>query len=422
MKKAIFTIVAKNYIGLAKILEQSIHATNDDFTFYIFVVDKFEGGHPSDLPDNVKFVEETVDISPRLWQEMAFKYDITEFCTSLKPFCFQYLMAHGFDAVIYFDPDIYVFSSLDSIFNDLQTYDMVLTPQVALIHTHYEGELPEWAMNVNGIFNLGFCAIKRSSVSQEILKWWGTRLIDNAFADRSVGNFTDQKWMDWMPALLGNDRLKISHNLGMNMAPWNYFERKLSLDGSILKVSPRGSNAGEECQPLVFFHFAGYDYQQLKEGHIVRKRIETLQNYPDISLAVGIYSKTIMAERAKFDKYITCPYSYNQFADGSPILSFHRRIYHGLLLEKQEMGNPFSIGKGTFHEALRKRGMLTNEKIDKLNQRNMPNIQKKRRMLALFYSCLYRLIGYKRYVLFVKSLYNYCRPELHTFLISIKKK
>ena len=58
--------------------------------------------------------------------------------------------------------------------------------------------------------------------------------------------------------------------------------------------------------------------------------------------------------------------------------------------------------------------------MDQLTQRNISNIDKKREQIAILFKMLYWVLGYKRYSLFVKSLYNYCRPEMHTFLV--KKK
>jgi rRNA processing protein Gar1 len=66
---------------------------------------------------------------------------------------------------------------------------------------------------------------------------------------------------------------------------------------------------------------------------------------------------------------------------------------------------------------LQEKGMVIAENTDKLSQRNISNIDKKRKQIGRLFSLLYKVMGYKRYMLFVKSLYNYCRPELHTFLI-----
>ena len=58
--------------------------------------------------------------------------------------------------------------------------------------------------------------------------------------------------------------------------------------------------------------------------------------------------------------------------------------------------------------------------IDKISKQTMGGLRDKEKKENFFFSVLYRIFGYKRYVLFLKSLYFYCRPELHTFLI--KKK
>ena len=420
MKKCAFTIVAKNYIGLAQILEHSIKAQHDDVDFWIFVADEMENSHQLNC-QRIIFAKQSLGYDAETWTSMAFKYDLTEFCTTIKPACFQHLMALGYDHLIYFDPDIYVFSPLTDIFHWLDQYHMVLTPQVRNIHVDYPGEHPEWAMNVNGIFNLGFCAVRNSPLIADIMQWWRTRLIDNSFADRSVGNFTDQKWMDWMPALLGTERLYVSRHLGMNMAPWNFFERRLFMDGNRIMVANRQVYSPDESQPLVFLHFAGYDYQQLKKGVVARKRIETLKDYDDIHLAADIYSQALVREQHLFDNFINQTYSYATYENGEQIASFHRRLYHGMLLNGQNMSNPFATGSGSFYQAIKKRGMTGHAPVDRLSRSTISNIEGKRKMIALLFSILYRLIGYKRYVPFVKSLYDYCRPEFHTFLIKKPK-
>jgi hypothetical protein len=274
-------------------------------------------------------------------------------------------------------------------------------------------------MNVNGIFNLGFCGIKNDEWGSRVVTWWQERLRDQAFADRSVGQFTDQKWMDWMPALLAN-RLCVLQSLGMNMAPWNYFERQLHQDSEgIIRVTYRSTDIPQRDDRLIFVHFAGYDYAKLKQGIIERKRIEDLKDYDDLALVNNIYRDAIVANANVFDTFITQPYSYATYDNGDPIASFHRRLYHGL---ENLPENPFSTGIGTFHEAISKRGMIIKERIDNVSRRNIDGLEKKRQMLAKFYSLLFRLMGYKRYVMFLKSLYFYCRPELHAFLINFKKR
>lgn len=416
MNLACFTIVAKNYIGLAKILEKSLKRHNPDVNFHIFVSDETNENYCNQ--PNIHIGKQELGYNNCQWTEMSFKYDLTEFCTAIKPAAFQYLFDQGYDKVIYFDPDIYIFSSLNPIFEILDSYSVCLTPQIAGVHIDYEGELPEWAMNVNGIFNLGFCAMRKDKTTDILLKWWRKRLINDAFIDRSIGDFTDQKWMDWVPGFIGSAELYVSHNLGMNLAPWNYFERKIIFQNGEYKVSFRNEkNMTAKQDKLIFVHFAGYDYAKLKVGFISRKRIGDLNEYKDIQLITNVYRDAIKANAILFDSYIKEPYTYAYFDNGKMIQSFHRRLYNGIDKSKRPK-NPFSTSKGSFYYILKSKGMISAENLDRFTQRNMPNMDKKRHLIALLFKILYRLMGYRRYVLFVKSLYNYCRPELHTFLIN----
>lgn len=417
MKQCAFTIVAKNYIGLGQILGKSLRKHNPEVDFRIYVSDEFDA-IPDNLPKEVIIAKDVItDITPEQWRDMSFKYDLTEFCTSIKPFCFEHVFADGYDKAYYFDPDIFVFSSMEEITKSLDNHSMTLTPQIAGIHVNYTGEHPEWAMNVNGIFNLGFCGIRNNQWGNLVVQWWKERLRDNAFADRSVGEFTDQKWMDWVPAFLG-DELYVQKSLGMNMAPWNFFERKVAQDANgTWRVTFRTDDVPQRDDALVFIHFAGYDYAKLKQGIIARKRIEDLQDYEDITAVGAVYRDAIVENASVFDSFITQPYSYAKYENGKKIAAFHRRLYHGT----SGYANPFSVGENTFYSDIDKKGMIVEENIDNASRRNVGNMEGKKKMLSYLYKGLFRLMGYKRYVMFLKSLYFYCRPEMHTFLINKKK-
>ena len=140
MRNIAFTICAKNYIGLAQVLEKSIKNNNPEIEFYIFVADEFE--EEQLLPNNVLIAREVLDISDDEWNQMTFKYDLTEFCTSIKPTCFKYVFEECKpDKCIYFDPDIFVFSSLDNIYEQLNNYSIILTPHITTLEINYSGSL-----------------------------------------------------------------------------------------------------------------------------------------------------------------------------------------------------------------------------------------------------------------------------------------
>ena len=418
MKKVcIFTIVAKNYIGLAQILENSIKQYHEDIDFHIVVADEFSQTEVV-LPANTIIAKKVLDYSEEEWSDMAFKYSLTEFCTAIKPATFQYFLSMGYDKVIYFDPDIYVFSSLSTIFETLELHDMVLTPHVTGIHPDYQGE-DEWAICVTGIFNLGFCAVSNTPCISKLMKWWRLRLINQAFCDRTVGTFTDQKWMDWVPAFLG-EKLCVTRHLGMNVAPWNYFERKLvqSSDNTLM-VRFRYEDNHEEDVPLVFVHFSGYDYKLLMNKVVTHQRLSNPEEYKDIELATTKYSQELINQKDIFSSFISMSYLYNQYENGERIENFHRRLYNGLRKEGKVFDNPFSTSTHSFYKIMKSKSMFTKEKIDGLTPQNMSGMEKKIKMLNILFKCLYKLMGYKRYPLFIKSLHRYTQPESHTFLIKM---
>ena len=250
MKNVIFTICAKNYLAQALTLRESVYIHNPEVDFYLFISDL----NDSDIvPDFV--VELNDDWIPN-WKQMAFKYNVIEFSTSIKPFCINKLFLEGYDQVIYLDPDTYVTSNLKPIFNMLGDNSIVLSPHYCNIQTQYSGSVTEEELLWVGIYNLGFCAISNNSVGHKIVAWWCNRLADKCYADHKDGLHVDQKWMDFIPCFFPNDTL-ITHHMGINPAIWNLHERELEIDNSG-KYYIRNIET-QELFPLLFFHFSGFD-------------------------------------------------------------------------------------------------------------------------------------------------------------------
>ena len=104
----IFTIVAKNYFGFAKALYVSVKKFNPEIDFFVLISDEID-----DINDfaNEEFrVLEAKNIGIENYIELAFKYNITEFSTAIKPYFFSYLFDRGYEKAIYFDPDIYIYT------------------------------------------------------------------------------------------------------------------------------------------------------------------------------------------------------------------------------------------------------------------------------------------------------------------------
>lgn len=409
---AVFTIVAKNYIGLAQLLEKSIKTHNSNLAFNIVVADELDGG---DFPTNVVCAHDSFGIDGAKWREMSFKYNLTEFCTAIKPAAFQYFFSKGYDKVIYLDPDIFVFNSFAGIIEDLDKYNVILTPHVAGMHINYVGEHDEGDILSEGNYNLGFCALSKSERVLKMLEWWHTRLKDRCFSYKGFPYCYDQKWMVLLTNYFNHDEILISRNLGYNLAPWNYFEREVYKKGDSYFVKFRNDDPEVVEYPVTFVHFAGYKYSDLVQGKINRVRL-AINQYEDIDQLVSVYMTEFQKNALVMDRYLSLPYSYGFYEDGTKIERLHRSMYNGLIKKGYEVGDPFASGKGSYLNVLKRAGAFSGE-AEKYNMSTYGGVSRKEKILDIYYRVLRFFLGYKNYLLFTKSLMIYVNPEKQSILL-----
>lgn len=418
MNNCAFTIVAKNYVGLAQILEKSIRQYYNDLSFYIIVADEVDDILRIELPANVLIAKEVLDITSELWNDMSFKYNLTEFCTSIKPASFRYLLNDTeYENIIYLDPDIYFYNSIGQIFDMLDNCNILLTPHITQITETAQSDAPENVWLSCGIFNLGFCGISRSEAANKMLTWWHNRLINNCYIDNYDALFTDQKWMDFMPSFFTPQELHVSHHLGMNVAPWNFFERKIVNDNDAVNVTLR--NGIGESYPLLFVHYSGYNYTELKQGRVVQNNISDLQNYVDIIHLTSTYADAIRKQSSLFDRFISQPYTYNIFNNGCLIEIVHRRLYRSLCNHGREIKEPFSVLKGSFYCLLFAKCLITktNVNIDKVTKNGLNGVVRKLCFFNHMSRFFYKLLGYERYMLLMRLMRPFSRYESQIHLL-----
>lgn len=422
-KYCAFTICAKNYLGLAITLKKSYLSNNKESDFYIFIADEFD--EPIQLFSNVLIAKKVLDINSEKWINMSFKYEITEFCTSIKPFCFDYLFrVKEYDKVVYLDPDIYVFSDFTYIYDKLDKYLFITSPHITTPLTPDIESLSETGdrgfLRV-GINNFGFVAVKNNAKSLNIIDWWKHKLEIHCFDETMMATFTDQKWMEYLQAFLNNDEYLCSKNKGINFAPWNYFERKVILENNTFYIKNRISPSHSAKDELIFAHFAGYDYKELINGND-RKRIrnQNLKRYKDISLILSNYIEALQKNKSIFNQYINYNYSYNFFNNGNRIDVAQRRIYNSLFNSFNYRRDPFKDGEHSFYQLLKQHKLIdnsSNTKIEKMNPISFKGYSKK---IELFYRLMrlfYRTVGYRNYILFLRLMRHMCKYENQTFLL-----
>lgn len=405
---AIFTIITKNYLPLAEALMNSALKYNQTPTdYYIFIADEIDD--LISLHKGAFKVIQCKDVvrNESLWFEMAFKYSLVEFCTCLKPFCFEFLFNTKYEKIIYFDPDIYFFNNLNPIWESLDNHSISLTPHALNIDFENNGVRPDKDYLNFGIFNLGFAAFKNSMKIRPFISWWKERLINLCYNHQIEGLFTDQKWMNLAPVYF--DDCCIFKHKGCNVAPWNFHERKIIFRANVFYVTDYIDETKED--ELIFVHFSGFDYTNILGNHRYELNINPVFLEDKIQL-LTLYADELL--NYKINQYINLPYSYGSFDNKIPIHSFYRRTFRAFLDKKlMDFNNPFeSKSKDSFYNLLQRNGLIVKEQnIDKVHKGNFENIDDKIKYIMLFLHFLKFLLGAKRFILLMKFFNQNTNPE-----------
>ena len=298
----VFTIVAKNYLHYAINLMSSVAESLPESRRVVALCDRPDGLQFDALPFEVIELE-SIEI-PHL-DRLLYQYTILELNTAIKPFVFAHLFRHGrCDKVIYFDPDIQLFSDGGPLLDVLDDSEIVLTPHLSdfLDDDRHPSDL---SILQSGTYNLGFIALKRSAATERLLDWWERKLLRDCVVDIPRGLFTDQKWIDLVPGIF--ERTSIVRHPGWNVAYWNLKHRRVEeQDGRFLVNG----------QPLFFFHFSGFDAkQQTISKHQNRFRLQDLA--PAARRLFQIYVSNI--EASGRSRYESLPYAYAAMHSGLPI-------------------------------------------------------------------------------------------------------
>jgi hypothetical protein len=296
-QKFVFTICSINYLAQARVLAESLKKTNPDYELIIGLCDKIVGSGVDETKLSDFNLLEVHKIGIEGFAEMCDRYDITELNTAVKPFYIDYFFKTrpDIDSVIYFDPDIEIFDKLTGIEDGLANHNIVLTPHFYTpIFDNYSRT--EQQMFVNGIYNLGFLAVKRSKVTDDFMHWWKTKLKTECYMDIQNGMFVDQLYCNMVPLYF--EGVKIDKYPGYNISYWNLHERKLT--------NTNGKYFANE-QPLVFYHFSGIDIKDPKNISRWQNRFD-LNNRLDLVNIFDNYRQMLKNFDNEYFKTIRCFY------------------------------------------------------------------------------------------------------------------
>jgi len=283
----VFTICSNNYLAQAIALGQSLLQYNLDYKYIIGLVDKKNTEIDYELIPYQVLEVESIGIDG--FEEMIKRYDITELNTAVKPFYFKYFFSSikKGDTVIYLDPDILVYSPFSVLEEALILNEIAITPHFTTPIIDDKKQREEDFLNA-GIYNLGFIAVRNTTIGNAMVNWWADRLEHRSYIDFAKGLFTDQIWINFVPLYF--QKVHILLHKGYNMAYWNLHERNLFLKENSYTVN--------HIEPLVFYHFSGFN--PMKETVLSKYQNRfTFENRLDIIPLFADYSSKLFENRYK---------------------------------------------------------------------------------------------------------------------------
>lgn len=271
-----FTVCAKNYLGYAIALGHGIQEHHPDATFTIFLADKIVGFEREQVPFEIVTLEDVGLVDE---EGMVTRYNITELCTALKPYCFLYLFESSAEPVVYLDPDILLVSPLEEVVDGFGSHEAILTPHI--VRPVERAGLRSQTFLLYGIYNLGFLGLRWGKETESFLTWWAEKLETHCRIEPENGLFVDQRWADFIPSFIG-DTLVLRHE-GYNVAYWNLQNRNVTTRDGVYF-----SNDAE----LRFVHFSAIP----DEGDAaISKRypVFSVQNTPAIGDLLRLYREKL---------------------------------------------------------------------------------------------------------------------------------
>jgi glycosyltransferase involved in cell wall biosynthesis len=307
------TIVAANYVPYASVLVDSFFAHHPDGSFTVLVIDDEEadvqGLEPRARTLRLADIGLNVDETHRL----AAIYEVTELSTAIKPWLLRYLLAEGAETVLYFDPDILIFRSVDTLAQLAAAHDVVLTPHTTVPIPRDDRGVDPFFILAAGVYNLGFAGVSGSA--GPFLDWWWQSTRRDALIDVRNMMFTDQRWIDFVPGMFDACILK---DPTYNVAYWNLHGRTVTHNGNAYLVNGA---------PLHFFHFSGYDIRTpwLLSKHQGSTPRVLLSDHPTLDRLCREYRDRLYA--AGFDPAGGRSYGWSTAASGVLMTTRIRRIF-----------------------------------------------------------------------------------------------
>jgi hypothetical protein len=333
------TIASANYLAYITVLRDSVAEYVPEARLEVLVVDR----QTPELDTTIALLGLHATYAHELgipeFESIAFKFNVVELNTALKPTFLKRLLAQGHESAVYLDPDIRLFAPPTPVFEALGRAEIVLTPHA--LSPVLDGKRPSDIDFLRaGTFNLGFVAVRSGATSRAFLDWWERRCLGLGFDDVTFGVFVDQKWADLVPSYFPS--FHVLRHPGCNVAYWNLHERA---------VARAGDGYAVDGQRLVFFHFSGVNPHAPQQLSKHQNRHSLTPGTALAELVEGYCAALLAAGHAENQRF---QYGFARLDDGTPITPLMRRAACCL---ETDASAPFSAAS-SLQRQLRARGLV----------------------------------------------------------------
>lgn len=142
--------------------------------------------------------------------------------------------------MVYFDADCFLFDNLDSLYEEAENSDVLITPQWFPAGKEYHSE-------DKGAYNAGCIVFQNNTNGNKVLDRWKQQCLDWCYHRLENGKLGDQMYLNAWPQEYAN--VVVSKNIGLNAAPWNIGQRRVELADGLVKIDGR---------ILLMYHFHGF--------------------------------------------------------------------------------------------------------------------------------------------------------------------
>lgn len=238
------TIVAPDSVGRARVLAESLAGPGGGYELTALALQSERRAPLGKQPFEVIELGD-IGLDRETIHRMVMAHDPNVLACAFKPHLLMYLLDRGEPGLLYLDPSVQVYASLEPIFADIEACGVVLWPKTLRPVPDDGLEPSAQELVAGGALDGGAVGVGASA--SDFVAWWAAETGWEKALDPHDSIHPDE-WLDSAPALWG---ASIARDPEDDVSYWNAHERSLAGD------PPDSVMVGGS--PLRFFQFRGFD-------------------------------------------------------------------------------------------------------------------------------------------------------------------